>query len=376
MNNWEDEIKLPDKTEGIEYAYYHQSSHEPIQCSEKELFDKIKNHNDIKYITTPDHKSFIIPGTDFETLKPVLKRNKIANISSLKSNAFLLIFVGIMFFLIQLGNEEKFLSGSNLLWIFVLLFPVVSNIYQILRIRNINSSNFRKEALSIKFEHWLSEGDNDLIYIFSGTLAAIFFFQLIVGFQESIEFAGLVKPDTNAGEYWRMLTATLMHGNFMHIYFNATAILAIGKTIIRISSFWYFAFVFLVSAIVGSAFSLLFYPDTTSVGASGGILGLIGYLLVLSFRMKNVPLSIAKSMIISIVMITLIGVSLPELIDNAAHGGGLLTGLLIGLIIRISHQPGVPLKTTKTFTIFGMFSTLILIAGVIMILKQFFENAG
>ncbi|MEL6561439.1 MAG: rhomboid family intramembrane serine protease [Bacteroidota bacterium] len=376
MNHWEDEIKLPEKTDDIEYAYYLKSSHEPVHCSKEELFDKIGNDKDLKYIATPDHDHFIIPGMDYETLQPILVRSKAQNLSNLKLNGTLAIFMGVLFSVIQLTDDQSINMGPGMFWLFVFVVPLIGNIYQIYRVRNIDESNFEKESNNLKFDHWVDEGNNNSILVVAGTLAAIFFFQLIAGSQESIEFAGLVKAKTKEGEYWRLLTATLLHGNLMHIIFNGMAIYSIGQIVMRVTNFWYFAFVFLTSALIGSVFSLFLYPDITSVGASGGILGLIGFLIALTFRVKNVPNGISKSMISSVVFIAIVGLALPDVIDNAAHGGGLLAGILIGLLARVSHDQGIPLKSRRVLNIAGIISTLVLIAGVAFIMKLFFEYAA
>ncbi len=92
--------------------------------------------------------------------------------------------------------------------------------------------------------------------------------------------------------------------------------------------------VFLFSGLVGTVFSLLLYPNVTSVGASGGILGLLGLVTVAVWSKPDVyPKRYLRRMIEAIALTALFGVVGFAFIDNAAHLGGLLGGLGIGLLV-------------------------------------------
>ena len=73
---------------------------------------------------------------------------------------------------------------------------------------------------------------------------------------------------------------------------------------------------------------------TVSVGASGAIFGLYGFLLA-AILLKNFRISLGKDFVISI--LTFVGFNLLIGItgdtDNAAHIGGLLSGFVIGLAL-------------------------------------------
>jgi membrane associated rhomboid family serine protease len=141
--------------------------------------------------------------------------------------------------------------------------------------------------------------------------------------------------------------------------------------VIRITGFSHFSIVFLFSGIIGSIFSLILMPNETSVGASGGIMGLIGFILIISINFKdNIPRNIIKSMLTTIILVTIIGISAIDIIDNAAHGGGLIGGIIVGLIMIRRRKNMIPYKPTLLVNILGITSTLILIGGIVMIFKQ------
>jgi membrane associated rhomboid family serine protease len=166
-----------------------------------------------------------------------------------------------------------------------------------------------------------------------GCLIVVAVVQLIAGDRESIQAAGLVKSAVWHGQAWRLLTCATLHVNVMHIWMNGQALLGLGKTVEALTNRAYLAIVFLPSALCGSVFSLLLMPHTTSVGASGGIMGLVGFLAVLGYRRKeNLPSGFFKSILISICFMGVIGLVGFAVIDNAAHLGGLLGGIICGLI--------------------------------------------
>lgn len=373
MKNWEEQIELPNKESDIDYAYILKSDKNPIKCDKETLFEVIENDKEVKYVTTPQHDTYIIPGSDYETLQPVLRKKK----SSVKSNLYIGIvytfLFGGMMFLFSLTSDEGFWSdrtGKLNVLIFGVI-PVLNALYELFAIRRVNESNYEKECSVLKFDFWINQKKVITIFIITGVLVLITLFQFLTGLSDSIESVGLVKPKTFAGEYWRLLTCTLLHGSVLHILFNGAAIFVIGRMVIRITGLSYFAIVFLISGILGSVFSLFFMPNATSVGASGGIMGLIGFILIISIKFSdNIPRNIIKSMLNTIALVTIIGISASDIIDNAAHGGGLFGGILIGLLLIRKQKNMIPYKPNLLINIFGIISTLILIGGIGIIIKQ------
>lgn len=131
------------------------------------------------------------------------------------------------------------------------------------------------------------------------------------GGENSLLLAGFVKPLFWYGQYWRILTGAALHGGIVHLAFNCYALYVLGKLIEMLSNRAHLAMVFLLSAIGGGILSLIFLPQGVSVGASGGIVGFLGYLAVYGYRRRELLSNqFLKSMLINIGFIALYGVML------------------------------------------------------------------
>jgi membrane associated rhomboid family serine protease len=149
-----------------------------------------------------------------------------------------------------------------------------------------------------------------------------------------IQAAALVKANVRAGQWWRLLTATYLHGNIVHLFANMSALLALGSLIEIYDQRWRVPLVYLLAAIGGSVLSTL-ATNTTSVGASGGIIGLAGYLLVLGRKQSGAPPAwIQRKMKAVLGTTVLMGLAAFYFIDNAAHVGGALAGAGVGVALR------------------------------------------
>lgn len=135
------------------------------------------------------------------------------------------------------------------------------------------------------------------------------------------------------GEYYRFLTSMFMHGGISHIVSNMIFLVALGEMLERAIGHARFALLYMLSGIGGGIFSVInavlsqeFY---TAVGASGAIFGLIGAMLVLVIINDGHYEGISiKRMVFAIVYMVYSGMQ-SEGIDNAAHFGGLVFGILI-----------------------------------------------
>ena len=141
------------------------------------------------------------------------------------------------------------------------------------------------------------------------------------------------------GEWWRLVTAALLHGSVMHLIFNCFALWRAGILLERLIGWRWFAGLFCVSAIGGSIASLLINPSNiVGVGASGGIVGLFAAVIVASFHFPSGPLpSILRTGAIQILLPSLLPFFAQTAggmqIDYAAHLGGALAGGAVSLAL-------------------------------------------
>jgi membrane associated rhomboid family serine protease len=146
------------------------------------------------------------------------------------------------------------------------------------------------------------------------------------------------------GEFWRLLTVTLVHGGdpgepvfaLIHLGFNMYALYLTGPLVEQIYGPIRMVLFYLVAALGGSAASFAFGTAEGGVGASGAIFGIFGVLFIAS--RLHLPMLDRRGMALlrqvgSLIVINiLIGFSL-GFVDNVAHVGGLAAGLLIGVAL-------------------------------------------
>lgn len=145
-------------------------------------------------------------------------------------------------------------------------------------------------------------------------------------------------PFVKMGEYYRLITATFMHANLAHLFFNMYALWIIGMQLESFIGKWRFLVVYLFSGICGSLLSVSVTPDAVSVGASGAIFGLLGALLYFGYHYRVYLGTVIKSQIIPLIIINLaLGFMIPG-IDNAAHIGGLIGGALMMIGVGVKYK--------------------------------------
>lgn len=132
------------------------------------------------------------------------------------------------------------------------------------------------------------------------------------------------------GEFYRLITAGFLHGGIMHLFFNMSALNIIGKEVEEVYGTKKYILIYVFSLLGASVFSYLFSKGI-SVGASGAIFGLLGAMLIFGFKnKKKIGKLYIKNIIETILLNILIGITIPN-IDNFAHMGGLVLGLIISL---------------------------------------------
>jgi len=170
-------------------------------------------------------------------------------------------------------------------------------------------------------------------YAIVASLVAIALIQAFVvgSLPRTIVAAGLDKARVAAGEWWRLLTAAFLHGSGYHLWANISALVVFGRIVEVYSTRSRLLLTYLTAVIAGALASCWLLPQTASIGASGGILGLVGFTYALSLRRPDdVPVSYGRAAVATMVLTGLVGAVGFRFVDNAAHAGGALAGFLIG----------------------------------------------
>ena len=163
---------------------------------------------------------------------------------------------------------------------------------------------------------------------------------------------------TKNGELYRLFTSIFLHIGIVHLLCNMYTLFIIGKEIEGLFGKLKFIIIYILSGICGSILSIAFNYNTVSAGASGAIFGLLGALLYFGYYYRTyLGATIRSSIIPAIILNLLIGFTVSG-IDNAAHIGGLIGGILSAMLV------GVPDKSTKTDKINGIILTIIYISFI------------
>lgn len=151
---------------------------------------------------------------------------------------------------------------------------------------------------------------------------------------EALIFLGALSRDAvMQGEWWRLVTAVFLHGGVEHLLGNALALFVLGMVCEHAFGRVQLAWLFVMSGIAGSVVSMLTSAGP-SVGASGAIFGLQGAAVML-FRRHRERL-LLRDRRIGVVLIgwaiytIAMGLVTPY-VDNGAHVGGFLAGMLFAL---------------------------------------------
>lgn len=237
------------------------------------------------------------------------------------------------------------------------------------RMREIQNPQGRPAPLIplIRFETWLDFQKSPVTWGILGIISVVFLAQVfheggIFSLYDSVLKAGLVKDAYKDGDYFRLLTAPMLHGGIVHFVMNSLALLYLGKRLEVFARWPHVPMVFLFSALVGGEASARFL-DAPSVGASGGLMGWLGFLLVFeTLHSKLVPRSSRRRLIGGVVMTALIGLVGYRFIDNAAHFGGLIAGMAYAGIVFPKSGSVMRPKVNLTDRIIGV-GSLAVIAG-------------
>ncbi len=159
------------------------------------------------------------------------------------------------------------------------------------------------------------------------------------------------------GEFWRLITAGFLHGGIFHLLFNMYSLYIIGTQIENFVGKWKFLAIYFCSMLTASLMSCVISPNSVSVGASGAIFGLLGALVYFGYHYRLYLGSVLRNQIIPLILFNLLLGFMVSGIDNAAHIGGLIGGLLISMALGVQKREGKQdrINGIITFSIYLLF---------------------
>jgi len=151
-------------------------------------------------------------------------------------------------------------------------------------------------------------------------------------------WGGNFRPAVLNGEIWRLVASMFVHGGLMHLAGNLFMLFLVGMMLeAKLGHIRFFIYYF-ICGIAGSIASVAWHPATVSVGASGAIMGALGVLIGITVLEKGKKTNQKSGLIKMALFIAgynlLMGWVLGG-VDNAAHLGGLICGLVFGALFGI-----------------------------------------
>ncbi len=158
------------------------------------------------------------------------------------------------------------------------------------------------------------------------------------------------------GEYYRLLSCIFMHGGIIHLLCNMYCLYVIGPQVESFFGKIKYIVIYLLSGIIGSLMSLSI-TNSISLGASGAIFGLLGSILYFGYHYRVYLSQAIKSQIIPIIVLNLFLGFILNGVDNAAHIGGLIGGVLVSMMAGVKYKSSTMEKVnglilTIIFTLF------------------------
>lgn len=155
---------------------------------------------------------------------------------------------------------------------------------------------------------------------------------------------GNSAPLTLGGQAWRLLSSMFVHFGAVHLLVNLTVLWVTGGVAERLLGRLQFAAVYLLSGLAGSLCSALWsllQPQAIhlSAGASGALMGILGSMLVLAMlpQRGHLPRPVLAFIGTVVLLNVLLGL-LSDSVDNAAHLGGLLAGILLTVWLELVQR--------------------------------------
>lgn len=166
---------------------------------------------------------------------------------------------------------------------------------------------------------------------------------LLGGLENRMEAGGIAWYYVKQGEYYRFLTSMFMHGDWDHLFNNMLVLIFIGDNLERAAGKFKYLLIYFASGILADITSISYNmwkdngimteQSSFSIGASGAIFGVVGAVLLIVIVNRGRLEDMDISRMILFVILSLYGGFANAGIDNAAHVGGFLSGILLAALL-------------------------------------------
>ncbi len=341
------------------YGFFDTKGSEHSADSIEALAEKVTRcRNGVELVWTPDADRLVVP-EEVPGLHKALaaRRQKLADEDMADGKRMGIVFGLILLWTLYAawrngGGKIEALYSHQLTGLAAMLFfifgflPLYEGWKTGRHLARTKSSGMAGDISDARFDTWLHRQKIPCTWFLLGCLSVCVLVQVFADwgraeFQSSVIQAGLLKRvalqypgQADGTAWWRMLTALMLHGNPVHFLMNAGGILYLGRRTESLARWPHLCIVFVIAAWAGGLATFYWYPDKIAVGASGGLMGLLGFMLVFeTLHRRLVPKPARRRLSAGLVMMAAIGLLGMSFIDNAAHAGGLLAGIAYAAIV-------------------------------------------
>lgn len=152
----------------------------------------------------------------------------------------------------------------------------------------------------------------------------------------SFPVAALFSGLDSAGDYLRTLTPALLHFGPVHLVFNTLWLWFFGRMMEPVLGIKAYLAVMVLTAFFANVAQYLWSGTSNFGGMSGVVYGQVGFVWMWQSLRPNTSLRLPLPMImVFLVALVLMEVLASSMIASAAHLGGLLSGMLLGLTMAM-----------------------------------------
>ena len=174
---------------------------------------------------------------------------------------------------------------------------------------------------------------NIAVYVFTSVVGGSF---LETNYELVYKYGLVGELVIYEGQYYQLLTSLFIHANLAHIAGNMIFLLIFGLRGEEMFSLPEYLSIYFLGGLTGNILSLaLLNPAIPSVGASGAIFAVFGACTI--YLRRAVRASIVGALIYAFFLLF---ISSAPGVNNFAHIGGLVTGLIIGYVLATRRKPG------------------------------------
>lgn len=344
----------------------------------------------IAIVAAPGEKH-LVTAADRPELQPMLLEANEARLkATLKKSAKLFFPMAALAVVTYFVSDSPVVSLLFLMFAVNGAFPYFSSMIRLRRLKNQPDRFLADLSSEVRYSVWLSLAGNRgtrRTNWLVGAWVVVFLAQLVAlyrsgaldsvdlmtlggtGPRPDIAVAGLVKPLVPS-EPWRLLTAATMHAGLLHLLMNVLVMMGLSVQLERGIHRYFVALVWLLGAVVGNLASWYSVPNP-SLGASGGIAAVFGYLLVTGWVCHRIlPPGYFGRLAANLVFMCVLGYLGRDIIDNSAHLGGLITGCAIALLTFCRGPRSLPLQDQAWLTAVGRVSEVATLLVVLFTILQ------